>query len=170
MQATPAVRALRLIAVGLLAALIATVLGCASGPGPGSGASRNANQGANQRAGRQPGAALPGTPACFYLINFDGSWTVLSDTELIVYAPLYSNPYYIRLLQPVLNLRFDEHLGFVDVEHSGMICNNAYDDLLVPNWTPHRVPIVAVRRLTLPESRQLLIAHHIKPPAAGHDH
>ncbi len=110
---------------------------------------------------------LPGKPACFWLDNFDGSWTVLNDSELIVYAPFYSQPYLIKLFEPVPDLKFHERLGFDAAEGTGSVCDGAMDDLVVPHWEPHRVPILAVRQLTVPEERHLLAENHIKlPPGA----
>jgi hypothetical protein len=60
--------------------------------------------------------------------------------------------------------QFHERLGFADTEHTGMICNDTVDDLLVPHWQPNRIPIVAVRELTVPEANQLLAENHIKLP------
>lgn len=45
-----------------------------------------------------------------------------------------------------------------------MICNDAMDDLVVPHWEPHRIPIVAVRELTVLEARHLLAENHIRLP------
>jgi hypothetical protein len=148
------------LGIGLLAAA-ATLLGCAS--------SRSAGYAAGPGASRQENAALPGKPGCFWLRDFDGSWTVLNDRELIVYTPLQSTPYLIELFAPVPNLEFAERLGFVDIEHSGMICDGAMDDLAVPHWQSGPIPIVAVRKLTLPEERRLLALDHVKPPlGSGH--
>lgn len=61
-------------------------------------------------------------------------------------------------------LKFHERLGFADSEHSGMICNETMDDLVVPHWEPERIPIVAVRKLTEQEARHLLAENHIKLP------
>ncbi|MGH8316624.1 MAG: DUF6491 family protein [Steroidobacteraceae bacterium] len=151
MQAQPP----RVIAIGLIAAAAAALLGCASTQVTGP---------ANRGAGSQKTAALPGKPGCFWLRQFQGSWTVLNSSELIVYVPLDSEPYLIKLFEPVQDLKFDERLGFVDAEHSGMICDGSTDYLAVPHWQPHRIPILAVRKLTQPEERQLLAQNHIKPP------
>lgn len=148
------------ITAAFLAAAATALGGCAS-----SLASQGAGLAANLGSGRQKSAPLPGKPGCFWISNFDGSWTVLNESELIVYAPLYSKPYLIRLFAPVPTLRLHERLGFADAEHTGMICNGAMDDLLVPHSEPHRVPIVAVRGLTMPQARRLLLENHIKPPA-----
>lgn len=148
------VRPLRLIATATLLATAATLLGCASTPGA-----------AREGASAQNTAALPGKPGCFWLMDFDGSWTVLNDQELIVYAPLQTQPYLIKLFEPVPDLKFDQRLGFQDVEHSGMICNGELDNLVVPHWAPHDVPIVAVRRLSAAQARQLLVENQIAPPA-----
>ncbi|MGH8290141.1 MAG: DUF6491 family protein [Steroidobacteraceae bacterium] len=147
-------RALRLATIGLLAVVAGAMLGCASTHGAGANSPKT--------------AALPGTPGCFWLRNFDGSWTVLNDSELIVYVPMYSQPYLIKLFAPVPNLKFDERLGFQDVEHSGMICDGEMDNLAVPHWGPGRIPIVAVRKLTVPEERSLLVENHLKPPPGSH--
>jgi hypothetical protein len=101
-------------------------------------------------------AALPGAPGCFWLRNFTGSWTVLNSSQLLVYAPLTSPPWLLQLF---------ERLGFADSERSGMICNDSQDELLVPNWPTHRVPIIAVHQLTRAEERSLMLANGLKPPA-----
>ncbi len=152
-------RPVRLIAISLIAAAAAALLGCATQPAH--------SRAAATAATREKTAALPGKPGCFWLQNFDGSWTVLNDSELIVYAPSFSRPYLIKLFEPVLTLKFAQRLGFVDVERSGMICNSAMDELIVPHWQPHRVPIVAVRQLTRPEERQLMVENHLEVPKKG---
>ena len=153
-------RSLRFIGICLLAAAGAALCGCASSP-----SSQGAGFAAFLGANRHTAAALPGKPGCFWLHDFDGSWTVLNDRELIVYAPFYSQPYLVKLFSPVPTLRFHERLGFADPERSGRICNGAMDDLVVPHWQPNRVPIVAVRALSLPEERTQLAQNHIKPRA-----
>lgn len=147
------------IVIALLAAAATVLWGCAASP-----ASQGAGVAANLGSGGQKTAPLPGKPGCFWLSNFDGSWTVLNDSELIVDAPLYSRPYLVKLFEPVPTLRLHERLGFADSEHTGMICNDAMDDLVVPHWEPHRIPIVAVRELTVPEARHLLAENHIRLP------
>lgn len=133
----------------LTALCLLLAAGCASEP-----------HGADARAE----AALPGKPACFWLMNFDGSWTALNQRELLVYAPLTSPPYVVQLLQPVITLRFAERLGFEDVEHTGMICNNAGDYALIPNYQPHRIPIIAVHQVTREQARALMLANGLKVP------
>lgn len=150
-------RPLRCLVVGLLSA--AALWGCASSP-----SSQGAGLAANLGAKSHETAALPGKPGCFWLSNFDGSWTVLNESELIVYAPLYSKPYLVKLFEPVPTLEFRERLGFEDSEHTGMICDGTMDDLVVPHWEPHRIPIVAVRELTAPQAQRLLAQNHIKLP------
>lgn len=104
-----------------------------------------------------PTAALPGTPGCFWLRNvFD--WTVLNNSELIVHAPLLQDAYLVTLFEPVFDLDFHLNLGFDDVEHTGLICGPARDYLVVPHYTPPRIPIVAVQKLTAPEQVRLLRA------------
>src|SRR6185437_10571266 len=155
-------RPLRRIAIALLAAIAASLWGCASSPF--SPASQGAAVAANLGSTGRNAAPLPGEPGCFWLSNFDGSWTVLNKSELIIYAPLYSQPYLIRLFAPVPTLKFHERLGFVDTERTGMICNDTMDALVVPHWEPEHVPIVAVRKLTMAEARHLLAENHIKLP------
>jgi hypothetical protein len=70
----------------------------------------------------------------------------------------------VQLFQPIPTLRFAQRLGFEDVERSGMICNNAADYAIVPNWQPHRVTITAVHQVTEQEARQLLLANGLKAP------
>lgn len=108
--------------------------------------------------------ALPGKPGCFWLRSFDGSWTALNDRQLLVYAPLSGPPYLVQLFEPIPTLKFAERLGFEDVEHTGMICDSASDFAIVPNWTPHRVPITAIRQVTPEQARQLLLSNGLKAP------
>ena len=155
MQARP----LRRFTIALLAALAAALSACASGP-PRRAGGYTAGAGVRQKS-----VALPGQPGCFWLSDFEGSWTVLNDSELIIEAPFH-HPYLIRLFEPVPTLRLHERLGFADIEGTGRICNGSMDDLVVPHWQPHRIPIVAVRELTVPQERQLLAKNHITPPPA----
>jgi len=101
---------------------------------------------------------LPGKPVCFWKSNFQGDWTVLNDSTLIVHAPLPKDAYVIKLFEPVFNLSFKQALGFEDREHTGQICNNGDAYLDVPGWQPPQVPIVAVHALTMAEQAQLLQA------------
>jgi hypothetical protein len=101
---------------------------------------------------------LPGKPACLWKSNFQGDWTVLNDTTLLVHAPLPKDAYVIKLFEPVVSLGFKEGLGFEDRERTGQICNDGDDYLLVPGWQPHQVPIVAVHSITMAEQAQLLRA------------
>lgn len=152
-------RLLRCIAIAMLTAAFAGLWSCASSP-----SSQGVGLAADLGSTREEASTLPGKPGCFRLSDFNGSWTVLNDGELVVYAPLYSRPYLVKLFDPVPTLRFHERLGFADVEGTGMICDGTIDELVVPHWEPHRVPIVAVRELTVPQARRLLAENHIKPP------
>jgi len=107
---------------------------------------------------------LPGKPGCFWKSNFQGDWTVLNESTLIVHAPLPKDAYVIKLFQPVFNLSFKQGLGFEDQEHTGQICNNANDDLLVPGWQPPQVPIIAVHALTKAQEDELLEAAGKRKP------
>jgi hypothetical protein len=139
----------------LLALVVLASGGCAGTPREGAG---------NTAPGASTTAGLPGQPGCFWLRNFDGSWTALNQRELLVYAPLTSPPYLVQLFEPIPTLKFAERLGFEDVEHSGQICDRAQDDAIIPNWTPHRVPITAVRQVTRQEARRLMLANGLKVP------
>ncbi|HEX4023563.1 MAG TPA: DUF6491 family protein [Steroidobacteraceae bacterium] len=112
----------------------------------------------------KPAAALPGKAACFFLVNFHGDWTVLDDSTLIVSTPPSPQAYLIKLFQPVVGLRFRQSLGFQDVEHTGQICNDSQDDLVVRGISQPPVPIVAVRLLTPTEQITLLKAAHQTVP------
>lgn len=83
---------------------------------------------------------------------------MLNDSTLIVHAPLPKDAYVIKLFEPVYTLSFRQNLGFEDKEHTGQICNNGDDYLLVPGWEPRQVPIVAVHALTADEENELLRA------------
>jgi Family of unknown function (DUF6491) len=101
---------------------------------------------------------LPGKAACFWKSSFQGDWTVLNDSTLIVRAPLPKDAYVIKLFEPVFDLSFKQGLGLEDREHTGQICNDGDDYLVVPGWQPPQVPIVAVHALTMAEQDQLLRA------------
>jgi Family of unknown function (DUF6491) len=100
-------------------------------------------------------AGLPGTAGCFRVRDVRG-WTVLDDSTLIVQAPRARNAYLVKLFRPVQGLSFQTRLGFQDVEHNGRICDRSRDNLLVRDFTPPRIPIVAVRQLTVSEQSRLL--------------
>jgi hypothetical protein len=101
---------------------------------------------------------LPGQAACFWKSSFQGDWTVLNDSTLIVRAPLAKDIYVIKLFEPVFSLSFKQALSFEDKERTGQICDRGDDYLLIPGWQPPRVPIIAVHALTLAEQDQLLRA------------
>ena len=96
---------------------------------------------------------LPGKPACFWKSSFQGDWTVLNDSTLIMHAPLPKDAYVIKLFEPVFDLSFKQGFGFEDREHTGQICNNGDDYLLVPAWQLLQVLIVAVHALDDEPSR-----------------
>ena len=115
---------------------------------------------------------LPGKPGCFWKSNFQGDWTVLNDSTLIVHAPMARDAYVVKLFVPVFDLGFKEALGFEDRTHSGQICDNGDASLEVPGWQPPQVPILAVHSLTPAEEDQLLRTAgkplpHRKPAASG---
>jgi hypothetical protein len=101
---------------------------------------------------------LPGKPACFWKSSFQGDWTVLNDSTLIVHAPLPQDSYVIKLFAPVFGLAFKEELGLEDRAHSGQFCSNGAVYLLVPGWQPPQVPIDAIHALTRDQEDQLLRA------------
>ncbi len=143
-----------------VAALAAITVGCAATPHTPPTALENLTTVEN----------LPGKAACFWKSNFQGDWTVLNDSTLIVHAPLPKDIYVIKLFEPVFSLKFKEGLGLDDREHTGQICNAGDDYLLVPGWQPPRVSIVAVHALTTDEQAQLLQAAGKpvpKPPTAN---
>jgi hypothetical protein len=43
---------------------------------------------------------LPGKSACFWKSSFQGDWTVLNDSTLILHAPLPKDAYVIKLFEP----------------------------------------------------------------------
>lgn len=148
------VRALFLNAA--VCALAAVTVGCATTSQ--SAASRE------QLANLTKLANLPGKPGCFWKANFQGDWTVLNDSTLIVRAPLRQDAYVIKLFEPVFDLGFRQRLGFVDREHAGQICNDGDDYLEVPGAQPPRVQITAVRALTSAEQSELLQAAGLSEP------
>jgi hypothetical protein len=101
---------------------------------------------------------LPGKAGCFWKSSFQGDWTILNDTTLIVRAPLPTDAYVIKLFEPVFDLSFKQGLGLEDREHTGQICNDGDAYLVVPGWQQPQVPIVAVHALTMAEEDQLLQA------------
>jgi hypothetical protein len=143
--------------VAAVTALTAFVSGCATPPqSPAAANLANLTKPEN----------LPGKPACFWKSNFQGDWTVLNDSTLIVRAPLPKDAYVVKLFEPVFSLGFKQGLGFEDKEHVGQICNDGDDYLLVPGWQPPNVPIVAVHALTADEENHLLSAAGLPVPRA----
>lgn len=101
---------------------------------------------------------LPGKPGCFALGDSNqldpGSWTMLNDSTLIVRRA--DGAYLIKLSVPVFDLPFRHNLDFDDVEHSGKICSDSRDYLLVSGYRPPRVMITSVRQLSPSEAARLL--------------
>lgn len=151
-------QALRFVATGLIVTAAAVLLGCASTHG--------GRYAAGSAATGSESAALPGKPGCFWWADFDNSWTALNTSELIVYDPVFSRPYLLRLSEPVPDLKFRHRLGFaVSPPDRHRICTSSRDYLLLPRWRLGRDMIVAVRELTVPQARQLLLKNRVKPPA-----
>jgi hypothetical protein len=114
---------------------------------------------ATSGTGSRPAAApLPGTDACVFMREVS-DWVVVDASTLIVYAPLRKDAYLLKLFEPVPELNFKERVGFEDSDHDGMLCGNGADYLVVrDNGAPWRVPIVAFRKLTPEQAKQLLPA------------
>ena len=110
--------------------------------------------------GSHPAAApLPGTDACVFM-SLVSDWVVVDASTLIVYAPQRKDAYLLKLFEPVRELNFKQRVGFEDSDHDGMLCGNGGDYLVVrDDSVPMRVPIVAFRKLTPEQAKQLL------PPA-----
>jgi hypothetical protein len=109
--------------------------------------------------GSHPAAApLPGTDACVFISEVF-NWTVVDQSTLIVYAPMPKDAYLLKLFEPVPDLNFKERVGFEDSDHTGMLCGNGADYLVLrDDIGPRRVPIVAFRKLTPEQLKQFLPA------------
>jgi hypothetical protein len=107
--------------------------------------------------GSHPAAApLPGTDACVFM-SLVSDWVVVDASTLIVYAPLRKDAYLLKLFEPVPELNFKQRVGFEDSDHDGRLCGDGGDYLVVrDDSVPLRVPIVAFRKLTAEQARQLL--------------
>jgi hypothetical protein len=138
----------RLLSAITLAVLTASTAAYASGGEPSAAA--------------QTAAKLPGKPACFFLRNVTGpqgaAWTVVDNSTLIMQIPSVpaGKAYLIKLLSPVFDLRLHLNLGFEDTDHTGRICDESHANLIVPQYTPPRVPIAAVHELTPDEVAGLM--------------
>jgi len=100
---------------------------------------------------------LPGKPGCFWKSSFQGDWTVLNDSTLIVHAPMARDAYLIKLFESVPDLGFKESLAFEDRMGLGRICDDGNNFLLVPGWQLP-IPIAAVHALGAGEQDELLRA------------
>ncbi len=119
---------------------------------------------ATSAGGSHPAAApLPGTDACVFMSEVS-DWVVVDASTLIVYAPLHKDAYLLKLFEPIPELNFKQRVGFEDSDHDGRLCGNGGDYLVVrDDIAQQRVPIVAFRKLTPAEAKQLLPA--AKAPA-----
>jgi hypothetical protein len=99
------------------------------------------------------GAPLPGAASCLWISNIR-NWDVIDASTMIVYAPMAKDAYLVKLFQPIPDLSFHERIGFEDGNHNGQICSVG-DDVFVRGPFPLRVPISAVRSLTIAEVSQL---------------
>ena len=103
-------------------------------------------------------APLPGTDACVFMRNVN-DWEVVDASTLIVYAPMRKDPYLLKLFEPVFDLDFKLRVGFEDSDHDGQLCGNGGDNLVIRDEVgPQRVPIVAFRKITPEQAKQLLAA------------
>jgi len=107
-------------------------------------------------------APLPGTDACVFIRNIY-DWDVIDPTTMIVYAPQRKDAYLLKLFAPVPDLDFKQRVGFEDSNHNGQLCGFGNDLVVHDEIGAQRTPIVAFRKLTPEQLRQLLPA---KSPAA----
>jgi hypothetical protein len=127
--------------LGLVLAMVAATACASGGAGP-----------------HPPAAPLPGKDACVFMSEvFD--WVVIDPSTLIVYAPTRKDAYLLKLFEPEPELNYKERVGFEDSDHDGMLCGNGGDYLVLrDDIAPRRVPIVAFRKLSPEQARQLLPA------------
>ena len=100
-------------------------------------------------------APLPGTDACVFISNIS-DWVVIDSSTMIVYAPLPKDAYLLKLFAPVPELDFKQRVGFEDSDHNGQMCGNGDDLVVRDEISARRMPIVAFRKLTPEQARQLL--------------
>jgi hypothetical protein len=108
-------------------------------------------------------APLPGTDACVFIGNIY-DWDVIDPSTMIVYAPQRKDAYLLKLFAPVPDLDFKQRVGFEDSDHNGELCGFGDNLVLRDEIGARRTPIVAFRKLTPEQLRQLLPG--TKPPAA----
>jgi hypothetical protein len=113
---------------------------------------------------KREGGPLLGTASCLWISSIR-NWDVIDQSTLIVYAPMPNDAYLVKLFQPIPDLIYHDQIGFEDGNHNGQICSLG-DDLIVHGPFPLRVPISAVRILTLSEVRQLKAAAKGRLPAS----
>jgi Family of unknown function (DUF6491) len=111
-------------------------------------------------------APWPGTDACVFISNVS-DWDVIDATTMIVYAPLRKDAYLLKLFAPLPELNFKQRVGFEDSDHNGQLCGNGDYLLIRDEVSSRRMPIVAFRKLTPEQAKQLLQAG--KSPAAKPD-
>ena len=118
-------------------------------------------------SGRAPparaAAPLPGTDACVFISNVS-DWIVIDPTTMIVHAPLLRDAYLLKLFAPVPELDFKQRVGFQDSDHNGQLCGNGDDLVVRDEISSRRTPIVAFRKLTPEQARQLLAARQTPAP------
>lgn len=113
---------------------------------------------ATRRAQPERAAApLPGTDACVF-INSVSDWVVIDSTTMVVYAPLRQDAYLLKLFAPEAELNFKQRLGFEDSDHNGQLCGNGDDLVVRDEISARRMPIIAFRKLTPEQAKQLLPA------------
>jgi hypothetical protein len=111
-------------------------------------------------------APLPGTDACVFIRNVS-DWDVIDSTTMIVYAPQRQDAYLLKLFAPVPELNFKQRVGFEDSDHNGQLCGNGDNLVVRDEGSSWRTPIVAFRKLTPEQAKQLVQAG--KSPAAKPD-
>ena len=100
-------------------------------------------------------ASLPGKESCFFTRTVF-TWTVLDDSTLIVDAPM-NDPYLVKLLSPIPQLRFHERIGF-DNGPSARPVLPTTGYIVARGQFAQRTPTIAVRALSPQQAKQLIAA------------
>lgn len=128
----------------LLAVLAAMAGGCASGPGRGK-----------EPLSQLPPPAQTGSPACF-VRRLVASFTVLDETNLVVYAPSRDDAYHVRISPPAPEMASAGALAFTSRGHQ--VCGAAEDAVFFqPDPAAPRHAIIGVSRLSEGALEQLLV-------------
>lgn len=90
---------------------------------------------------------LRGSDCIFFRTLYD--WQELDEQNLVIWAPgTRRDAYHVYLTMPLVGLKFEWQLAFVDKDRDGMLCGFSSDQVVVQDRSfPQQASIAAMKKL-----------------------